>query len=740
MARMAALLVASGLYAGFVVSEPGRLHTQRFWIQRSGFLLREHFGLANLPNSNNYNNNQGDKGGGKATAGLWLVLLGLTICGLAHDRQFALAAHYLPLVPMFAWGMYFDCPFSAMTVFSRIALCILVVLGMVQPEVYFSAPSIIIRCAVLFRTATVLVFIESLEDGLFHLLALSVLIQCCSSVPELALLPLNCFVLVVFPWRVLGISDRVSDLAQGWWKVHYAQRLRDLGLILVPSLIVTMAFCDFASNEFYMVVGLMTLVSGMILRIPFLAVWANHFIAPHTLEFRKLGRLYSVTDHAISIFMALAGLYLWWRDYQMIFLIYVSLGIFAVLRKNLPYNQAQSKIWIVIGLGMGLEYKQPWLCRHLLFFGALASFLCLLMARAEDAIFSQIACEDEAEFFLSHANKQRFASVGATVELLLRTNSTRRHCQLLRSAQLECRMGYARCLASNIYRKLNQGEPRPSLFSLPHKPAYTEITSTTMAELLITSKTTFTCYGNGENKWEHDWLVRLDWELLHLVLTDFARMGLRLDRVTLDHAEQRLILVTNVPLPPTSNVILMRLVAYLGKMVVGSTELIMSVHIASSLPSSPQSQIPSQLLLHQDRCRHLCRLRFAMVDDNALIRKNFERLMHRNLGVPLANLFIYGATLEETKLFPQRLMESSVDVAIFDQNLDFDEEFLKGSELASEAKRLGFTGCLVLHSSDIKIAELMATGVFHGGVGKTADSAQFIDGLVNVHNRFEQQQ
>ncbi|KAH9255631.1 hypothetical protein BASA81_006461 [Batrachochytrium salamandrivorans] len=77
-----------------------------------------------------------------------------------------------------------------------------------------------------------------------------------------------------------------------------------------------------------------------------------------------------------------------------------------------------------------------------------------------------------------------------------------------------------------------------------------------------------------------------------------------------------------------------------------------------------------------------------------------------------------GETEEDCIKFLKRICQDQFDAAIFDQNLDYDND-IKGNEL----------GCLILHSSDAQLAKLLESGVFHGTVEKSANSSLFIEGI-----------
>ena len=67
----------------------------------------------------------------------------------------------------------------------------------------------------------------------------------------------------------------------------------------------------------------------------------------------------------------------------------------------------------------------------------------------------------------------------------------------------------------------------------------------------------------------------------------------------------------------------------------------------------------------------LQRLKFALLDDTKLIRKNFENILQKTVKVPKENILTSGSTLQECKFFALEICAKEVDIAIFDQNLEF---------------------------------------------------------------------
>jgi DNA-binding NarL/FixJ family response regulator len=132
----------------------------------------------------------------------------------------------------------------------------------------------------------------------------------------------------------------------------------------------------------------------------------------------------------------------------------------------------------------------------------------------------------------------------------------------------------------------------------------------------------------------------------------------------------------------------------------------------------------------------LSQLSFAVLDDNALVRKNLERVLRRYTD----RLVVRGANLEETQAFPALILEHNIDIAILDLNLDFDEDGLVlGTNVARRAKALGFQGCMLLHSSGENLAAHMTEdgSAIHGVVAKTSETSRFLAGVMEGWEQFQ---
>ena len=137
-------------------------------------------------------------------------------------------------------------------------------------------------------------------------------------------------------------------------------------------------------------------------------------------------------------------------------------------------------------------------------------------------------------------------------------------------------------------------------------------------------------------------------------------------------------------------------------------------------------------------------LTFAILDDNALVRANLLRLVVQHLHADRKTSFATGQTLEEAIFFPHDIVAREVDVAIFDENLDYEPSptnpqvpsRMTGSELVRVARQRGFTGCAILHSANGDLSMDYDKAAFDGFVEKTSKRHEFIEGIARIWVRF----
>jgi DNA-binding NarL/FixJ family response regulator len=120
---------------------------------------------------------------------------------------------------------------------------------------------------------------------------------------------------------------------------------------------------------------------------------------------------------------------------------------------------------------------------------------------------------------------------------------------------------------------------------------------------------------------------------------------------------------------------------------------------------------------------------FAVLDDNALVRASLERMLRDTLFAS-ARSFLAGQHPEDAQRFVSELIFNQVEVAIFDENLEYEDVTLAGHELGRLAREMGYEGCLVLHSAQVESSipeEFLLP--FDGYVSKTAHRKVFVAGI-----------
>lgn len=134
------------------------------------------------------------------------------------------------------------------------------------------------------------------------------------------------------------------------------------------------------------------------------------------------------------------------------------------------------------------------------------------------------------------------------------------------------------------------------------------------------------------------------------------------------------------------------------------------------------------------------RLSIAVLDDNALVRKSLQVILSVHLCASPCS-FTSGSSLEEAKFFPLEVTNKQVDIAVFDENLEYStsEVTIKGSALAKQAYDNGFAGCMVLHSANADLGENLPN-YFHGFVEKTSSKDVFISKLALAFENYQRSQ
>jgi hypothetical protein len=91
---------------------------------------------------------------------------------------------------------------------------------------------------------------------------------------------------------------------------------------------------------------------------------------------------------------------------------------------------------------------------------------------------------------------------------------------------------------------------------------------------------------------------------------------------------------------------------------------------------------------------------FAVLDDVKLVRINVLRYLLDEIQASTES-FALGATKEEVLGdFIEKCLSTHVDVALLDVHLEFDDEFIFGTQVAVILRQRGFEGTIILHSAN----------------------------------------
>jgi hypothetical protein len=341
----------------------------------------------------------------------------------------------------------------------------------------------------------------------------------------------------------------------------------------------------------------------------------------------------------------------------------------------------------------------------------------IMSAFARNVVCSKVQAEREASSFVSHALKQRFSAVGATVNHL---TTTKVNTNMLNLVLQECKVGHDHCHAVSVAKRLNESDRGPKVYS---SFLLTELMGTTMGRQLCRHR---------DLKWPSrvaEVYLEIDWELFHLVMTEWAFMGGALVLVEPDRAKGTVVL--QLDRRKKASVTLETLAGALGGMVFWDA-LQFRARWDDSLP-------PKQVCVH-DVLSELAGLKIAVIDDNLLVRSNVTRALRRY--VPIDQLLVRGDTKEECDLFPFELVAQGIDLAIVDLHLDVSEDVsVSGCDVAKRAKLLGFKGCVIIHSSDVYLADLLQEGApIHSVVEKNPDSQKLLLEFHRCWTEFRAQQ
>ena len=123
---------------------------------------------------------------------------------------------------------------------------------------------------------------------------------------------------------------------------------------------------------------------------------------------------------------------------------------------------------------------------------------------------------------------------------------------------------------------------------------------------------------------------------------------------------------------------------------------------------------------------------FAILDDNALVRQNVERVCRSKLRADEQRSVFMGAKYEDCETFLHLIVDNRVDIAIIDENLEYDENriHVSGTWIARRARQMGFQGYLLLHSANHPVDGL--DPCLDAFVEKSASRQQLVTNIVNA--------
>jgi hypothetical protein len=115
---------------------------------------------------------------------------------------------------------------------------------------------------------------------------------------------------------------------------------------------------------------------------------------------------------------------------------------------------------------------------------------------------------------------------------------------------------------------------------------------------------------------------------------------------------------------------------------------------------------------------------------------SMERLFLKTLGLPKENLLVWGSTEAECHAFGREICTRRVDVALIDMFLEFDEgeTLILGTQIAKQARALGFQGCLIAHTANDSHEDVEK--MFHGIIGKTSDKERLVKEICQLWTAF----
>jgi hypothetical protein len=320
----------------------------------------------------------------------------------------------------------------------------------------------------------------------------------------------------------------------------------------------------------------------------------------------------------------------------------------------------------------------------MLLFGHLACFFASLScALALDSVQRLITIDSDAQLFLDHALKQKFAGTASAIEVALdlpEVDWGENNTQLLAHTLKECRVGYDRCLLAGITSKLRKDGAR----DMNRGEGMTLAEITTRWSRLLGVNVRRGGGGNAAFEW-----VQGDFELMRLIVSCTSLHG-QLLGVCVDLLDDRLVVK---PHPPASIVLTQHVFAKLaldhlkGAWDVKDLRFVFPVVVVSQQPTrSPPPVFPSGLT-------------FGVLDDSLLSRKALMKVILGHLdGSPRSVQM--GMTAREVGLFIEHVVANEFDVVLLDHHLNYESGEVLGTDVAQTLRERGFRGKIVLHTAD----------------------------------------
>jgi hypothetical protein len=653
------------------------------------------------------------------------------------------------------------------------------------PVVY---DEVLIRRVIFFRNMANLLLQESLEETFLHNFCLCLIFankfnetsndNYWSLTSGLVLLPLRFFLFATLPIQILGVVEWFGFSVYNMVKVGIrATKVLNKFVhqtyfysLLVVFWVLSMCFINKRSIYFYHIFGYTSIFLSFIVHFTTLGDCFDKWIMPKSIkpkvtnlfELREKMKQIAVNSFCIIIvseflayhfplikqrYFVLLIFILTLIDYFTVTIIIFTLHVVIVFSYPcVKKRENQKEIFLSCGVLILYNYNQPWFCSIITIIASSSFVICLMETSVQELPSIFLEQEREAQMFLAHAIKQKFASLGVTVFNLI--EFTEIISPTLSIILNECRIGQDRCHAPNLAKRLEQGLYTSNIYF-----------SSLMKELQNTA-TCLTLFHDSQIFYKdcisHVVEIELDWEIFHVWLTELAQRKIAILEITTtifnptqtfipnnENFNGEISLNLNSCLLPNSNKIFLNTFSILTKCLplrIIENKIILStrIRIPNVIPSpivkvENVSKVRNQLNVHDFFI--LSHLSYAVLDDNALIRKHLHHTLIKALNIPNECIILRGSCLEEVFQFAKEITTRNVDVAIIDQNLEYNNILYKGTDIAAEAKRLNFQNCLVIHSSDMNLHTLVQSSYFHGAVEKSIDSYKLLDGILKAYKR-----